>query len=53
MLLKLFSVTALAAAFLLAGCGPNDRLRDTYMGQHKSDDYKPVKRDANGNPILK
>lgn len=36
----------------LTGCGPNDRLRDNYMGKPKPEAYKPIKRDAYGNPIL-
>jgi hypothetical protein len=36
---------------VLAGCGPNDRIRDTYWG--KADDYQPVERDQYGEPVLK
>lgn len=36
----------------LCSCGPNDRLRDNYMGQGSSGDYRPVERDDLGNPIL-
>ena len=40
------------ATLLVAGCGPNDRLRDDYMGKPKVPEYQPVQRDENGNPIL-
>ena len=40
------------AAALITGCGPNDRLRDDYMGKPKVSRYQPIQRDENGNPIL-
>ena len=46
------SIVAVGAAVLLAGCGPNDRLRDDYMGKPKAPQYQPIERDENGNPIL-
>lgn len=45
-------IAVIAAAMLMAGCGPNDRLRDDYMGKPKAPQYQPVQRDEYGNPIL-
>ena len=44
------ALVLLSGAFL-AGCGPNDRIRDTYWG--KGEDYQPVERDQYGEPVLK
>jgi hypothetical protein len=42
----------IAAVALVGGCGPNDRLRDDYMGKPTPPEYKPIQRDGYGNPII-
>lgn len=40
-------------SMLLTGaCGPNDRLRDDYMGKPTPPEYKPIERDQYGNAII-
>jgi len=40
------------SAILIGGCGPNDRLRDDYMGKPTPPEYRPIQRDQYGNPII-
>lgn len=41
-----------ASMILIGGCGPNDRLRDDYMGKPTPPEYKPIKRDEYGNAVI-